>query len=145
VVAGLGLHRGVRRCGACMNGNPMFHPDQLRLDVDTTLLSRPSRKTPRHKAGQKFLKGPIPLDWLSMAAKQPGKAFHVAIALWFWVGLRKSCEVAFSMSWLEATFGVDRFSGYRGLAALEGVGLVLVVRHRGRKPMVTLLDTPPGR
>ena len=122
-----------------MNSNHVPHPDQLRPDANTTLASRPSRKVPRHKAGQKFLKGPIPLNWLSTAARQPGKACHVALGLWFWVGVKKSCEVALSMSWLKAIFGVSRYSGYRGLAALEKVGLVSVVRHRGRKPVVTVL------
>lgn len=119
-----------------------YLPDQLRLDADTTLSSRLSSRAPRHKVGQKFLKGPIPLDWLAMAAMQRGKALHVALALWFWAAVKRSAQVAFSMSWLEATFGVTRYSGYRGLAALEEVGLVSVVRHRGRKPMVTLLDAP---
>lgn len=90
------------------------------------------------------VKGPIPLNWLSAAAMQPGKAFHVALGLWFWVGVRKSCQVALSMSWLKATLGVDRCSAYRGLAALERCGLASVIRHRGRKSLVTLLDARAG-
>ncbi len=123
-----------------MNSNDHVpHPDQLRLTTRTTSLNR---KIPRHKVGQKFLKGPIPLDWLRMAAMEPGKAFHVAIGLWFWAGIKRSREVPFSMSWLRKTLGVGRYSGYRGLAKLERTGLVSVVRHRGRKSVVTLLDTP---
>jgi hypothetical protein len=72
---------------------------------------------------------------------QPGKALHVALALWFWAGVRRSRQVAISMSWLK-TLGADRYSGYRGLAALEGVGLISVIRHRGRKSVVTLLEAP---
>jgi hypothetical protein len=125
-----------------MNGSYVPGPDQLRLDAHTALSSRPIRRVPRHTVGQKFLKGPIPLDWLRMAAMQPGKALHVALALWFWAAVKRSAQVAFSMSWLDVTFGVNRYSGYRGLAALEEVGLVSVVRHRGRKPTVTLLDAP---
>ena len=64
----------------------------------------------------------------------------MATAIWFWSGIKRSREVALSMTWLRANFGVDRFSGYRGLAALERVGLVSVVRHPGRKPLVTLLE-----
>jgi hypothetical protein len=114
--------------------------DQLRIDAPVV----PSPRVPRHKAGQRFLKGPIPLDWLATAAAQPGKAFHVALGIWFWVGVKKSNRVAFSMLWLKTTFGVDRWSGYRGLAALERAGLVSVIRYRGRKSVVTLLDTPPA-
>lgn len=112
-------------------------PNQLRMDAPAT---RPNHKIPRHKVGQKFLKGPIPLDWLSLAAIQPGKTLHVAIALWFWVGLRKSCQVGLSMAWLEKTFGMNRYAGYRGLATLERAGLISVVRHQGRKSLVTLLE-----
>lgn len=128
-----------------MNSNHTLRPDQLRLNAHAPALSRPSRRAPRHKAGHKFLKGPIPLNWLSAAAVQPGKALHVALGLWFWVGVKKSCEVALSMSWLGTTCGVNRYSGYRGLAALEKVGLVSVVRHRGRKPLVTVLEVSDGK
>src|ERR1700751_5550835 len=105
-----------------------------------TALRRAPTRAPQHRLGQKFLKGPIPLDWLRVAAMQRGKALHVALGIWFWAGVRKSSHVAFSMSWLKSTFGVSRYCGYRGLAALEAVGLVSWHRHRGRKPMVTLLD-----
>lgn len=113
--------------------------DQLRIDAPVV-----QSPVPRHKAGQRFLKGPIPLDWLAIAAAQPGKAFHIALGIWFWVGVKKSNRVAFSMQWLKTTFGVDRCSGYRGLAALERAGLVSVIRHRGRKSVVTLLDVLPA-
>ncbi len=36
-------------------------------------------------------------------------------------------------------------AGYRGLAALEAARLVSVVRHRGRNPIVTILDGPEIR
>jgi hypothetical protein len=125
-----------------VNSDNRLHVDQLRIDARATLLERSVKKLPRHEPGQKFLKGPIPLNWLSLAASQPGKALHVALALWFWAGMKRSRQVTLSMSWLRATLGVDRHSGYRGLAALEVIGLVSVVRHQGRKPIVTLLDTP---
>jgi hypothetical protein len=113
--------------------------EQLRVD-DPSLLNPPSKKAPRHKPGEKFLKGPIPLNWLSVAAAQPGKTFQAAIALWFWAGMKRSRQIPFSMSWLKTTFGVDRRPGYRGLAMLEKAGLVIVVRHRGRNPVIELLD-----
>jgi hypothetical protein len=127
--------------GDDMTDNYVFDIDQLRADNHTIPLSEPHRKVPRHKTGQ-FLKGPIPLDWLTAAASQPGKALHVGLGIWFWAGMKKSPQVAFSMLWLKTTFGVDRWSGYRGLAALEKVGLVSVFQQRGRKSLVTLLDAP---
>jgi hypothetical protein len=79
---------------------------------------------------------------LSVAARQPGRALHVAIALWFIAGLTKTREVKLATAPL-AEFGVNRHAGYRGLAALEAAQLVEVVRHRGRLPIVTLLEVHP--
>jgi hypothetical protein len=94
---------------------------------------------PRHKPGEKFLKGPIPWTWLAKAAHQPGKALHVAIALWFLAGITRKRTVALSGAVLQA-LGVNRHSGYRGLAALEQAGLVSVERHSGHHSCVTLLE-----
>ena len=105
--------------------------------------SRPSISTPqgppRHERGEKFLKGPIPLNWLAKAARQPGKALHVAIAIWFFAGVTRSRSVALS-SRLMFSLGSSRFSTYRGLKALEEVGLVTVIRQRGRSPRITIQD-----
>jgi len=105
--------------------------------------SRPSNNNhqgpPRHGRGDKFLKGPIPLNWLAKAARQPGKALHVAIAIWFFAGMSRSRSVTLS-SRLMFTLGSSRFSTYRGLKALEEVGLVAVIRHPGRSPRITIQD-----
>jgi len=37
---------------------------------------------------------------------------------------------------------VNRHTGYRALRTLEKAGLVSVVRHAGRSPVVTILDPP---
>ena len=118
----------------------LLNPKRLALP---TSIAKPNPKTntepPRHKRGEKFLKGPIPWAWLVRAAHQPGKALHVAIVLWFLVGVKKTRTVALSGSVLRG-LGVDRHSGYRGLGALEQAGLVSAERHPGRNPVVTLLD-----
>ncbi len=122
---------------------PLPDPRQLRL---TSVPSGPSgrrrTKLPRHHPGEQFLKGPIPWQWLTRAAQQPGRALHVAIALWFWAGIKGSGQIALSISRLSM-LGVNRFAAYRGLAALERVGLVAVHRQKGRKPIVTILDPCP--
>jgi hypothetical protein len=101
-------------------------------------------KQPRHKPGEKFLRGPIPWDWLTLAAKQPGRALHVALELWHWVGIKGTREVSLSRAQM-ALLGVDRYASARGLRALEAAGLVSVVRHRGRHPIVTVLDRPSNQ
>jgi hypothetical protein len=35
-----------------------------------------TRRPPRHRRGERFLKGPIPWPWISAAAALPGKALH---------------------------------------------------------------------
>src|SRR5262249_17344986 len=117
-----------------------INPLLLRLPSPiTSIVSTSPREAPIRKQKGRFLKGPIPLDWLSVAGKLPGRALHVAIAIWFGAGLTRSRQVALSRTWLRH-LGVNRYAAYRGLNALESAGLVSVVRHRGRKPMVTILD-----
>ena len=91
-------------------------------------------------AQRQTLCGRIPLDWLSIAARLPGKSLHAGIALWFAAGLVKSASVPLSnISGLR--FGLDRNAKYRALTWLEGAGLVSVKRKLGRSPVVTILDT----
>ncbi len=103
----------------------------------------PNPTPPRHKPGQKFVSGPIPLAWLEIAGRLPGKALHVAVHAWFLAGVQKSRRVRASGA-LLARMGVRRFSAYRALVALESVGLVTVERHRGRAPAITLKELPEG-
>ena len=101
---------------------------------------RRSTTPPRPKAGEKYVRGPIPLDWLSRAAKLPGRSLHVSIALWFVAGLTRSREVPLS-NLSSARFGLDRNAKYRALAWLEKAGLIAVERKLGRAPLVTILET----
>lgn len=91
----------------------------------------------RQQADRRFLKGPIPWGWLTDAAKLPGHAFHVAIALCFKVGVTRSETVTLTTT-LVAELGVDRHAKYRALKALEQAGLVTVVRQHGKNPLITL-------
>lgn len=96
----------------------------------------------RRKSGGEFLRGPIPMAWLAKAARLRGRALAVGLGVWFKAGLTKQREVQLSGSVLRR-LGLHRRVGYRGLAALEGAGLVSVDRHSGRCPVVTILD-PQG-
>jgi hypothetical protein len=118
-----------------------FDPKSLALpNRDEIFLT--SRKPPRHRQGEKFLKGPIPWGWLTAAAKLPGHAFHVGIATWHLSFMKGSRTVALSGKLLE-DLGVSRYAGYRALTALEEAGLVSVQRHRGRNPIVTIHGFQP--
>jgi hypothetical protein len=121
-------------------GNEMFDVKRLRLSEER--FQSPTLKGPpkplRHR---RFLKGPIPWDWLEKAAQLPGKALAVGMALWLWAGMKRSRRLSLSISSLSA-MGVKRNAGYRAMNELERAGLISVVRHTGRKPKVTLLDVP---
>ena len=87
------------------------------------------------------MRGPIPLTWLSKACPLPSKALAVAMALWFKAGVQRDMPTVVLSGSLLRKFGVtSRRVGYRGLAALEGAGLVEVERHIGRCPRVTIVD-----
>lgn len=83
----------------------------------------------------------IPWAWLARAMSLPAKALQVAIQIWHDVELAKSNELSMSMSGM-AKIGISRFVASRGLKALEEAGLVSVVWHVGKKPIVTVLAFP---
>jgi len=87
-----------------------------------------------------FLKGPIPLSWLSGALKLNGKSpAAVALAIMFEVGRRKSNTITLTTAICERFF-VNRKAKYRGLKALESAHLISVVRRPRRNPVVTVLE-----
>ena len=46
------------------------------------------KQPPRHKPGEKFLKGPIPWPWIESAGALPGKALAIGLAVWRKAGCR---------------------------------------------------------
>ena len=94
---------------------------------------------PKHHHGERFLKGPIPFDWLAKAARQKGHALHVGMGLWHTAGKKKKAIVNLSAK-LMREMGVARKAMYNGLTALESAGLVRIVdRHRGRCTLVEIV------
>lgn len=115
--------------------------DQLRLPgAPVTQTPPPANRPPHHGPGEKFLKGPIPWDWLTVAARQPGKTLHVAIELWRWAGIKRTGVIRLSLSRAAREFDTSRSALSRGLRALEAAGLVSVTRKAGSRLTVTLLD-----
>ena len=105
--------------------------------------TRPKRP-PRHKAGEWFLKGPIPGKWLVRAAEASGRGLRAGLALWYLAGVKKNRTV--KPTWaVWKRLGLPPDGGRHGLAALEQAGLVAVDRHPGRCPVVTILDCPENR
>lgn len=78
-------------------------------------------------------------SWLLLAMALPGRACAVAVHIWHLAGMKKSPTVRLRLS----LFPFQRDAARRGLAELEAAGLVSVVRHVGRAPIVTLQDVRP--
>lgn len=102
---------------------------------------RPRTGLPRPRRAERFIKGPIPLSWVTTAAQLGGKCCQVGNALWYVAGLQRSGAVKLSYAILEL-FGVDRWTYYRALDALAAAKLVSVERACGKSPVVTLLQAP---
>jgi hypothetical protein len=89
-----------------------------------------------------FLKGPVPLDWISAAAKLPGKALAVGIALWWLEGMAKGGGVKVTQTALNA-LNVSRDACYDGLKRLEEAKLITVIREPGKRPYVRIVRKSP--
>jgi DNA-binding transcriptional ArsR family regulator len=85
-----------------------------------------------------FIKGPIPLDWISRAANLSGKTLQVALVLWYLAGLKRSTTVSLGAKQLSM-MGVSRDAKYEALRRLKEAGLVSVEQSSGRAPLISLL------
>src|SRR5262249_20647683 len=130
--------------------DPQFDAARQRIDpaivgkwFQTAPAMAPSPTAKRtSKRRRPFLRGPVPLGWLTRAAGLPGKALAVGMALWLLRGLQRRQTVRLTKKTL-LRFSVSRKQGYAALRSLETAELVSVARHRGKSPEVTILL--PGR
>jgi hypothetical protein len=103
----------------------------------SALHAPPSRKPPRHRLGEKFLKGPIPWAWLERAFQLSSKALHVALLLWREAGCLRSRTIRLCLGG-QLPAGLNRQSARRGLRRLASAGLVTVRQRPGCGLEVTL-------
>ena len=85
----------------------------------------------------RFLKK-TPLDPLQRAARLPGQALQVYLAIRHRCDLRREQTVTLPADYLQ-TFGIGRDVKRRALAELETAGLIRVERLVGRTARVTLV------
>jgi hypothetical protein len=86
-----------------------------------------------------FIKGPLPVAWLSQAAELPGKALHLALAIQWLSGMSKGAPVKVPKKVL-ATFGLSMDAYRDGLKRLEAAGLITVMRLPGQSPFVRVVQ-----
>jgi hypothetical protein len=114
-------------------------PNGLRPASTSTKNEVVVEKASRKRITGRFLRGPIPLEWLMKAGQQSGQALHVAIAIWFLTGVKNTNSVQVSNK-LLSKFGVNRYSKRRALKQLSNAKLISVEQGRGKSPVVTVLE-----
>lgn len=87
-----------------------------------------------------FIRGPIPIAWLSQAAALPGKTLHLALAIQWLSGMNKGAPVKVSKNAL-AHFCISTDAYRDGLKRLEAAGLLTVMRMPGRSPFVLVVQS----
>lgn len=107
---------------------------RMQLDVATgALVESPHKKL--------FIRGPIPLGWLTRASELPGKTLNTALALWWHHGMAKDSPFKLTQKALNA-LNVKRDAASTSLTRLEQAGLISVLRRPGQRPSITLVLTP---
>lgn len=82
------------------------------------------------RAKQRFLKGPIPLSDLTIAARLPGRALALYIAILHQADLTRSSRVKLPRALLD-NFSIDKDAKSRALKVLEQAGLISVQQRPG--------------
>jgi|SRR5215472_239127 len=121
-----------------------YRPDRLRLTPEQVeaAAKAPRRRKPRSQRKPKrvfagnFVPA-LPLEWANTAGCLPGKALHVALAIWREAALKKSKITSLPNGPL-ARYGVKERAKRAALLALEGAGLIQVEWKPGCNPIVTI-------
>jgi DNA-binding transcriptional ArsR family regulator len=96
----------------------------------------------RHKGDKRgrFLRGPIPMNWLVLAGHLPGSALLLGLHIWYLSGLKgkNASPVLLNLS-RQGELGLSRTTASRALQALKRAGLVEVELKPGRAPRVSLV------
>lgn len=95
-----------------------------------------------------FVKGPIPMSWLSSAARLPGKSIHVALALFWLAGMKPQGKVKMTRQ-AQNLFNVSDDAYRDALPRLKEAGLIKVWRAPGQRAQVEIVHhiaqaTEPG-
>ena len=93
--------------------------------------------------GKRFIKGPVPLDWVAQASVLGKAAMFVGLECWYRSGLAGSLVFRLNLSRMATAPQLARSSARRGLQRLEEAGLVSVARPVGQRLLVAI-KLPPA-
>ncbi len=94
---------------------------------------------PKHAPGEKFVRGPIPNEWLLVALLIGDKAGHLSFALWWLAGIKHPFRLT---SKVLRDFNIAPRTARRLLCEFERAGLIISDRKQGRGPDITLTLPP---
>lgn len=94
--------------------------------------------------GGRFIKGPIPLDWMKIASRCGRRGVELGLLLLYAAGWQKKSSVKFTSS-IREELKIGEKTTKRILVQMQREGIIEVDFHRGRAPLVTLLPVknPP--
>ncbi len=115
------------------------HHDWSRHDGPEVEVETAQLRTVLARHADRFLKGPIPLREIAAASRLPGRALAVLLAIHHRQALTKNPVVTLPQR-LLAELGVGKDAKARALHALESVGLVRIMRSKGRQSKITLTN-----
>lgn len=110
--------------------------------TDNALIMAPPTTEP-HGGAKLFIKGPIPLEWLSAVARLPGKCINVAMAIQWLMGMGGGKPVKLTKRALRSLNVTDDTTS-DCLRRMEQAGLIYVTRQSGQRPVICVRDTFHG-
>ena len=113
-----------------------WDPSNFRLSSDYVREVKPRKKK---RTRGRFLRGPVPMDWIAQAHGCGGKAGLMGIVLWHLAGM-KNAHTVIVTNVEVARWGMDRFAKGRALKALAGAELITIKQTGKRSPLVTILN-----
>lgn len=111
----------------------------MQVDVNRRIWNKDSKCfKPAPKPLVRFLKGPIPWNWIEAVSGLGAGAILVGLCLWRNAGMSKTGSLRLTNASLDGV-GINRMAKSRALHALEEAGLIRVERPPGCLPVVTLI------
>ncbi len=122
-------------------GDPSFDLNRLRLPVGSV---PQHTEAPVRKRSGKFIRGPIDWEWITRAARLPGKALGMGLILWQKAGYTPGkYEVKVTLQRGEE-LGIREGAARRAIRSLATAGLIRRSQRNGQASDITIV-TPLDR
>jgi hypothetical protein len=115
--------------------------DDIRFDgpIGRVKSPKPPREKRKIEIKGRFVRGPIPTEWLIKASLAGGSSLTVGLILWHLSGLNRGARTVLLTTVVCKQWGVAPAAKQRALATLENASLVSIERRGKKNPIVTIL------